>query len=67
MAYKPYKFLIVSVVQEVDDDGKVLNELVQENPTSVFGIDGLHEYAERFELELQARMAEARGIAVRQQ
>ena len=50
--YKPYKFMIVPVVQEVDDDGIVIQELVQENPTAVFGIGGLHTYADNFENEL---------------
>lgn len=52
MTYRPYKFLIVPVLQEVDDGGEVVQELQQENPTPVFGIAGLHRYADSFELEL---------------
>jgi hypothetical protein len=44
--------MIVPVVQEVDDDGIVIQELVQENPTAVFGIGGLRTYADNFENEL---------------
>jgi hypothetical protein len=56
MSYRPYKFMIVSVVQEVDDEGTVVQELTQENPVSVFGIDGLHRFADSFELDLAATM-----------
>jgi hypothetical protein len=53
--FRPYKFLVVSVLQEVDDEGKVVREAVSEQPTVVFGIDGLQRYAETFELELAAQ------------
>ena len=62
MSYRPYKFLIISVVQEVEDEsGEVINELVQENPTAVFNVDGLRKYADNFEAEMSARIAELNG------
>lgn len=53
--HRPYKFLIIPVIQEVDDDGSVIQELSQQEPTTVFGVDGLHKYADTFELDLAAR------------
>lgn len=56
--YRPYKFLVVSVIQEVDDEGQVVQELTTEKPTAVFGLRGLHEYADNFERELADRIPE---------
>ena len=62
MSYRPYKFLIISVVQEIDDEtGEVINELVQEQPTPVFNVDGIRKYADNFEADMQARIAELNG------
>lgn len=52
LTFRPYKFLIIAVIQEVDEDGNVVRELNAENPTTVFGVDGLVRYAETFELDL---------------
>lgn len=52
--FRPYKFLVQPVIQEVDDDGDVIREHIAEQPTSVYGIAGLHRYADSFELELDA-------------
>lgn len=52
--FRPYKFLIVPVIQDVDEDGNVVQELSAENPTTVFGIDGLRRFADTFELDLAA-------------
>lgn len=52
---RPYKFLIVAVVQEVDDDGTVIAELRydrQGHPLEVFGVDGLRVFADSFEQQL---------------
>jgi hypothetical protein len=55
MSYRPYKFLVVPVVQEVDDEGMVVQELQPEQPVSVFGIEGLRRFADTFENDLLAR------------
>jgi hypothetical protein len=52
LIYRPYKFLVQAVIQELDDDGNVVRELTAEQPQPVFGIDGLHRYADTFELDL---------------
>jgi len=58
MNYRAYKFLVVPVIQEVDDDGNVTGELTPDQPVPVFGISGLHAFADNFEDELLQRIAE---------
>jgi len=53
--YRPYKFLVIPVIQEVDDDGVVISEASPEQPVPVFGIDGLHRFADGFEADLIAK------------
>jgi hypothetical protein len=53
--YRPYKFLVVPVIQEVDEDGNVTQEMSPEQPTAVFGVEGLKTFADSFELDLAAR------------
>lgn len=55
MNYRPYKFLIVPVIQEIDEDGNVVQEMSPEQPQTVFGVEGLRRFAETFELDLAAR------------
>lgn len=62
MSYRPYKFLIVPVIQEVDEDGTVVQEMSPEQPQTVFGVEGLRVFADTFELDLAARIPE-RGDA----
>jgi len=50
--YRPYKFLIQAVIQEVNDDGEVINEFTTEQPTAVFGVAGLQKFADNFERTL---------------
>jgi hypothetical protein len=52
--FRPYKFLVVAVVQEVNDEGNVVREVTSEQPVAVFGVDGLKRFAENFELDLAA-------------
>lgn len=60
--FKPYKFLVMPVVQEVDADGTVINEVQPEQPTAVFGVEGLRTFADGFVESLAtARTAEANG------
>jgi len=58
---RPYKFLIVSVVQQVDEEGTVLAEASTEEPDVCFGIRGLINYAENFDQILAAREAQMNG------
>lgn len=50
MAFKPYKFQILPVLQEVDGDGNVTNEVTLsdgQGALTVFGgIEGLKEWAD---------------------
>ena len=63
-SYRPYKFLVIPVVQEVNDEGTVINELSPEQPVPVFGIDGLHKFADGFEADLVSRVAQNGAGAV---
>ena len=54
MSYRPYKFLIVPVIQEVDEDGNVVQEMSPQQPTAVFGVEGLRQFADTYELNLAA-------------
>lgn len=49
--FRPYKFLVQPVVQEVDDGGNVLAE-AQTNVVTIFGTDQLVTWAEEFEAKL---------------
>ena len=52
---RPYKFLVIPVIQAVDDNGNVVQEITPEQPVSIFGIDGLHKFADNFEAEVVAQ------------
>jgi len=56
MDYRPYKFLVMPVIQEVDEDGNVVQEMSPEQPQTVFGVEGLRTLADTFELDLAARI-----------
>lgn len=60
---KPYKFMVIAVVQTTDEDGQVTGEatIARDNgePFAVYGLDGLHKFADDFPDMLAA--AEARG------
>src|SRR5215471_6332747 len=56
--YRPYKFLITAIIQEVDDEGRIVQELSTEQPAVAFGVDGLQRYAETFEMELAAKVSD---------
>lgn len=59
MRYRPYKFLVVPVVQTLDDEGDVVGESSPQQPDVVFGLEGLHRYADGFEAELELKVAAA--------
>jgi hypothetical protein len=61
MNLRPYKFLVIPVLQQLDDDGVVTGEAQPEHPDQVFGVQGLIEYAERFEQVLAEREAAMNG------
>jgi hypothetical protein len=62
MEYRPYKFLVVAVIQEVDDDGVVVRELQAQEPTAVFGLDGLRKFADEFKIEEPTNQLDGRVI-----
>ena len=54
---RPYKFQIVAICQEINDDGEVTGEQLiagdGNQPIAVFGLDGLREFADNFEAKLR--------------
>jgi hypothetical protein len=58
-SFRPYKFLIVPVIQEVDDEENVIGESSPQVPEVVFGVEGLHRYADEFEHNLNLKTAAA--------
>lgn len=64
MTLRPYKFLVMPVVQKIDEHGVVVAEGQGEQPDVVFGVDGLRRYADGFEQVLAEMMAEANGLAL---
>jgi len=61
VSLRPYKFLVISVAQQVNEDGAVVNEVSTEQPDVCFGISGLVSYAESFEQILAQREAQMNG------
>jgi hypothetical protein len=51
-----YKFLVMPVLQQVDENGTVTNEAQPQQPDTVFGLDGLQRYADGFEDALARHM-----------
>jgi hypothetical protein len=49
VAMVPYKFILVSVVQEIDEEGTVVGERTSDEVT-VFGLHGLVKFAENFHM-----------------
>lgn len=60
---RAYKFLIVPVVQEVDEMDVVLTEHQTQQPDAVFGVEGLRVYAENFPQMLGRLQAQMNGNA----
>jgi hypothetical protein len=56
--YRPYKFQVIAVLQEHDDEGVVTGETVAD-PVIVFGVDKLREYADSFDESLAALNAQS--------
>jgi len=54
MNHRPYKFLVMPVIQEIDDDGNVIQEMTPEQPITVYGVEGLRNFADTFEVNLAA-------------
>jgi len=52
---RPYKFLIIPVVQAVDEEGVVISEAQPEQPDVVFGVEALARYAAGFEAAVEAQ------------
>jgi hypothetical protein len=55
---RAYKFLVMPVVQILDEKGNVTDEGSPEQPDIVFGLDGLHRYADGFEETLALKSAQ---------
>jgi hypothetical protein len=53
---RAYKFLVMPVMQQVDEDGVVLAEVQPQQPDALFGVEALHRYADGFEEALQRHM-----------
>jgi hypothetical protein len=58
---RPYKFLVMPVVQKIDEHGVVVAEGQGEQPDVVFGVDGLRRYADGFEQTLAELEASTNG------
>jgi hypothetical protein len=54
---RAYKFLVVPVLQSVDEDGTVVGEAQPEQPDTVYGVDALVRYAEGFEHAVEMQNA----------
>jgi len=54
---RSYKFLIMPVLQAVNDDGTVINEVQPQQPDVVFGVEALARYADGFEDAVAAQNA----------
>ena len=54
---RPYKFLIIPVLQAVDDEDVVVTEVQPEQPDVVFGVEALARYADGFEAAVAAQNA----------
>ena len=63
MTLRTYKFLVIPVIQQLDEDGVVTAEVQPQQPDSVFGIRGLVAYAEGFEAVLAEREAASNGAS----
>lgn len=59
---RPYKFLVLPVLQVIDDDGNVTGEQQPQQPDAVFGVDGLQRYADGFDDALATHLV---GTAAR--
>jgi len=59
-----YKFLVVPVLQAVDENGTVVNEVQPEQGDWVFGIEGLTRYAAGFEAAVEAQNNASTGGTV---
>lgn len=57
MSYRPYKFLVQAVVQQIDEDGNVTGEAPTE-PVTVFGCDALKQWADEFPAKLAVAATE---------
>ena len=60
MTLRPYKFVVVAIVQQANEDGSVTGELRSE-PVEVFGLNGLTEWAAGFPAELTEAEAKLAG------
>lgn len=57
MQLKPFKFVVQAVLTEHDDKGAVVGELVAE-PVILYGVDGLHQFADEFPTQVETKLRE---------
>jgi hypothetical protein len=55
---KPFKFIIQTVILEVDADGNPVDEKVSEQPAVLYGVPAVRDFLDKLEAELQAQEAE---------
>jgi len=53
---RAYKFLVMPVIQQVNEDGDVVTEVQPQQPDTVFGVEALKRYADGFDEALQRQM-----------
>lgn len=61
---RPYKFLVAPVMQQVDEDGTVIQEIQPREPDVVFGVEALLRYAEGFDAALEQHLAQMQNGAI---
>lgn len=60
-----YKFLVVAVAQQLDDDGNVVAEVQPPQPDTLFGVDALKRYAAGIEDAFAQHTAQLNGAPPR--
>jgi len=58
---RTYKFVVMPVLQQVDELGVVVGELSPPQPDTLFGVDGLMRYAAGWEEALARHVAQMNG------
>jgi len=54
---RAYKFLVMPVLQLVDEEGGIVGEQSPQQPDVLFGVDGLARYAAGFDAALERHLA----------
>lgn len=54
---RAYKFLVMPVMQQIDEEGNVLGEAQPREPDVLFGVTALHQYADGVEAAIERKAA----------